>query len=322
MPALDVLMPRASDDYVIAEIDKRYRLHKLWESKDPEALIEAIKNDVGFIISSPSTLPRIDGSFMSRFPNLKGVVNFGVGYDVVDVAWARAHHIEVTHTPNVLNAEVADFALGLLLSVVRQIPQADQFCRQGTWAARRFERSPSLIGRKMGILGLGRIGKEIARRSAAFGLDIAYHGRHKQDVPYLYYETFKNMAEDCDILMLVAPASPETHHIVNAEILNALGPDGIVVNVGRGSLIDQDALIDALEKKTILSAALDVFEGEPHIPERLKALPHVVLTPHIGSSSHKTIRAIGQLVLDNLEALMNGKPPLTPVPGVAPGPFV
>lgn len=313
MSAFDVLMPKALDPYAVEEIEKNYRLHKLWEAPDPKALIADRRNDVGFIVCSPSS-PPIDAALMGQFPNLKGVVNFGVGYDVVDVAWARAHNIIVTNTPNVMNAEVADFAMGLLLAVTRQIPQADQFARQGKWVLGRFPRSASLARRKMGILGLGRIGKEIAKRAQAFDLDIAYHGRHRQDVPYTYYPSFFDMATACDILMLVAPATAETFHIVDQKILEALGPDGLLVNVGRGSLINPNALIEALETGKILSAALDVYEDEPHIPARLRSLPQVVLTTHIAASSRKTVRAMGDLFLENLAALMKGLPPPTPVP--------
>lgn len=314
MKNVHVLMPVALDNFVVESIEQGYRLHKLWEAADPVALLEKIRGDVQFIISRPGGAI-IDGTFMSQFPNLKAVCNFGVGYDPVDAKWAGANGVYVTNTPDVLNAEVADMSMGLLISVIRQIPQADKFVREGRWVHENFPYSASLIGRTMGILGLGRIGKEIAKRAEAFGIKVVYHGRHKQEgVPYAYYDRLVDMARASDILMVIAPGTAETKHIVNRGILDALGPDGVLINMARGSLIDEEELIAALRDGRILSAGLDVYKVENHVDQRLIDLPQVVLLPHVGSSSALTRRAIGQLVLDNLAALSDGKAPLTPVP--------
>ena len=315
MSQIDVLMPAPMQSYVYDGIVGRYRIHRLWEAADPQALLNEIKGDVQFILTSPMGL-KITPEYMSQFPKLKGVINFGVGYDAIDARWAGEHGIIVTNTPDVLNAEVADCALGLTLSVIRQLPQADRFVRDGQWASgHEFPLTASLAGRTMGIMGLGRIGKEIARRAEAFGLKIIYNGRHKQEgVAYPYYASLKEMAAACDILMLIAPGTAETRHVINAEVLEALGPEGVLINMARGSLIDDDALIEALEQRKILSAGLDVYTAEYKVPERLKALPHVVLLPHVGSSSVATRKAISKLVVDNLDALAQGQRPLTPVP--------
>lgn len=313
MKSVDVLMTNQMASFVVKNVESRYRLHKLWEAEDPQALIDKIAGDVQFIMCTLSGTS-VDGAFMSQFPKLKGVVNYGVGYDCVDAKWAGEHGIVVTNTPDVLNNEVADLSLGLTLAVIRQIPRADRFVREGAWEKGGFPLTASLAGRTMGILGLGRIGKAIAKRAEAFGLKVVYHGRHRQDgVAYSFYANFKEMARACDILLLIAPGTAETHHIVNAEILEALGPEGVLINMARGSLVDQDALIAALEAGTILSAGLDVYAQEPHVPQRLIDLPQVVLLPHVGSASVVTRTAIGQLVIDNLDALAEGKRALTPV---------
>jgi lactate dehydrogenase-like 2-hydroxyacid dehydrogenase len=238
----------------------------------------------------------------------------GVGYDIVDAKWAGEHGIIVTNTPDVLNEEVADLAIGLLLATVRQIPQCDRYLRAGKWLEKPYPLTATLRERTMGILGLGRIGKAIAKRAEAFGIAIAYHGRNQQaDVPYAYHPTLAGLAEACDILMIIAPGGPETRNIVNKEILEALGPNGILINVARGTLVDEPALITALREGKILSAGLDVFADEPRVPQELIDMEQVVLLPHVGSASHHTRNAMGQLVVDNLASWAAGKGPLTPV---------
>ena len=220
----------------------------------------------------------------------------------------------MTNTPDVLTDEVADLAVGLLIATVRQLPQVDRYLREGRWLEKAYPLTATLRGRKVGILGLGRIGKAVAKRLEAFGLPISYHGRNKQaDVPYTYYPTLTELAAAVDVLVSVAPGSAETDKIVNAEVFRALGPDGIFVNVGRGSVVDEPALIEALRSKTIRSAGLDVFTDEPRVPKELIDMEHVVLLPHVGSASVETRRAMGQLVVDNLASWFDGKGPLTPV---------
>ncbi len=214
-----------------------------------------------------------------------------------------------------LTGEVADLALGLLIATVRQLPQVDRYLREGKWLKGPYPLTTTLRGRKVGILGLGRIGKAIARRLEACDLEIEYHGRKPQpDVKYRYHPTLLGLAKNCDVLMVVASGGAETRHMVNKEVLEALGPDGIVINVGRGTVIDEAALVKALQDKKILSAGLDVFEDEPRVPAELIAMDHVVLLPHVGSASVHTRNAMGQLMVDNLVSWFAGKGAITPVP--------
>jgi lactate dehydrogenase-like 2-hydroxyacid dehydrogenase len=258
----------------------------------------------------------LDEAYMRQYPKLEIISSFGVGYDNIDAKAAARLGITVTNTPGVLDDEVADTALGLMIMTVRQLPQSERYLHAGQWTAKgAYPLSPSLRGRTVGILGLGRIGKAIATRVRAFGLDVVYHGRHAQaDVPYRYYSSLVDMAKASDVLIVVAPGGPGTRHIINAEVLQALGPDGVLINVARGSLVDEKALIEALRNKTILAAGLDVFENEPSVPQELIALENTVLLPHVGSASVKTRRAMAECVVSNLFAWADGKPPLTPVP--------
>ncbi len=258
---------------------------------------------------------RIDGAFVEPMPRLELVSSYGVGYDHIDAAELARRGIIATHTPDVLTDEVADLALGLLIATVRQLPQVDGYLRAGQWLKAPYPLTTTLRGRKVGILGLGRIGKAIAKRLEAFELEVEYHGRKQQpDVKYRFHPQLIDMVRACNVLMVVASGGAETRHIVNAEVLDALGADGIVINVGRGSVIDEAALIKALQDKRILSAGLDVFEHEPHVPAELIAMEHVVLLPHVGSASVHTRNAMGQLVVDNLLSWFTGKGVLTPVP--------
>lgn len=244
---------------------------------------------------------RVDDALMARLPDLEIVANFGVGYDTVDAAAAARRGVMVTNTPDVLNEEVADLTLGLLLATVRDIVQADRFVRAGGWKAAAFPLGPTLRDRTVGILGMGRIGKAIARRLDAFSVPVVYHTRRPQpDVSYRYYPHLVDMARAVDVLVVIVPGGPATRHLVNAEVLAALGPDGIFINVARGTVVDEAALLAALKERTILAAGLDVFEDEPNVPEGFLALDNVVLLPHVGSSTRYTRGAMGQLVVDNI----------------------
>ncbi len=314
MKPLDVLMPAAGMGVVAELIEERLPLHRLWLEPDRDAWIAEHGPSIRAIASAGGH-GRIDEALMRRLPSLEIVASFGVGYDHVDARWAGEHGIIVTHTPGVLDDEVADVAMALTIMAIRQLPQAERYLRAGQWLKASFPLTASLRGRILGILGLGRIGRAIARRADAFGLAVVYHGRQAQpDVPYRYYPSLTAMAEACDILMVAAPGGPKTRHIVNAKVLGALGPDGVLVNIARGSLVDELALIDALRSNAILAAGLDVFENEPKVPAALIALDNVVLLPHVGSASVKTRHAMAQCVLDNLLAWSKGKPPLNPVP--------
>jgi lactate dehydrogenase-like 2-hydroxyacid dehydrogenase len=297
---------------VVQGLERQFTLHKAWQAPDKDAFMREVGPEIRGVALGGHT--RVDAAFLDRFPKVEIVSSFGVGYDYIDAAEAGRRGVMVTNTPDVLTDEVADLTVGLLIATVRQLPQADRYLREGRWLEKAYPLTATLRGRRVGILGLGRIGKAVATRLEAFGLPIAYHGRNRQaDVAYDYYPTLVGLAEAVDILISVAPGSAETDRIVNAEVFRALGPDGIFVNVGRGSVVDEPALVEALRSKTILSAGLDVFTDEPNVPAELIAMEHVVLLPHVGSASVETRRAMGQLVVDNLASWFAGKGPLTPV---------
>jgi lactate dehydrogenase-like 2-hydroxyacid dehydrogenase len=294
-------------------VAKAFTLTKLWEQPDEAAFLKA--HGGSFRAIAGGAKRRIDEDFLKPLNKLEFIANFGVGYDGVDAAWCGKNNIIVSNTPDVLTDEVADLAMGLLLATVRQLPQSDAFLRRGEWLKGAFPLTTTLRNRTMGIFGYGRIGKAIAQRAEAFGIKIVYHGRNKQDdVPYPYFSDLKEMAKSVDILLSMAPGGESTKHKINAEVLQALGPNGILISVGRGSVVDEAALVHALKSGAILSAGLDVFEDEPRVPQALIDVPHTVLLPHVGSASHYTRGLMGQLVVDNLISWFSGKGPLTPVP--------
>lgn len=256
-------------------------------------------------------------AFIDALPNLEAIASFGVGYDGVDVAAAARRDIVVTNTPDVLNDEVADTAVALLINTVRQLPQAEGWLRQGRWVTDGpFPLSPlSLKGRHVGIHGLGRIGIEISRRLEPFKVKISYHTRRpRPDVPYGYYPSLIQLAEAVDTLISIVPRTAETEKSIDADVLKALGPNGVLVNVGRGTTVDEAALIAALQDGTIAAAGLDVFENEPNVPQALLELPNVSLLPHVASASVPTRNAMADLVADNLIAWFRTGRALTPVP--------
>jgi len=246
---------------------------------------------------------------MDRLPKLEIIANFGVGYDTIDTKAAKQRNIRVTNTPNVLNDAVAELTLGLMIGLARRIPQADQFVRQGKWTRSGYHLLGELNGKTVGILGLGRIGKEIALRCQAMKMRVVYHGRRRQaDEPYIYYDKLVDMARDADWLVLIAPGGKGTDKIVSREVLEALGPEGFIVNMARGTLIDEPAMVELLQSGKLGGAALDVFEKEPQVPEALFGLDNVVLSPHQGSATHQTRNKMGDLVVANLEAQFAGEP--------------
>lgn len=308
----DILLLKAMQPEVMAVLAPRFRLHRLDEAQDKAAFFA----QVGPLIRGMAVgaMAPIDRTLLEKLPRLEIVSSFGVGYDTIDVSEAARRGIVVTHTPDVLSDEVADLALGLLLATVREIPKAERHLRAGLWPKGSYRLTASLRERRIGILGLGRIGRAIARRLEGFGVEIAYFGRRKQDVPYTYHASLLEMARAVDTLMIVAPGGPETDRIVDEAVLASLGPEGIVVNVARGSIVDEPALIAALKKGTIRGAGLDVFHGEPNISEDFLTLDNVVLLPHVGSGSVQTRKAMGQLLVDNLLSWFDNKGALTPVP--------
>jgi len=298
----------------MAALEREFTLHRLWEARDPETAIDGLATTVRFIAAGAHA--PVDEALIKRLPRLEIVANFGVGYDSVDAVAAARHGVMVTNTPDVLNEEVADLALGLLIATVREIPQADRYLREGRWLKAAYPLTHgTLRGRTLGIVGLGRIGKAIARRAEAFGLKIAYHARREQPgTGYDYHPTLLGLAEAVDTLMLMVPGGPETRNMINGEVLKALGPNGILINMARGTVVDEAALVQALASKQILAAGLDVFAEEPKVPEGLIGLDNVVLLPHVGSASLHTREAMGQLLVDNLVSWRDGKGPVTPVP--------
>jgi lactate dehydrogenase-like 2-hydroxyacid dehydrogenase len=310
----DVLITGPVMPLIREGLEARFTVHKLHEAADREAYLAAHAQKIRALVGGHGH-GRIDGAFMARFPRLGIVGNFGVGYDGVDAAWAGKHGIVVTNTPDVLTDEVADLALGLLIATIRRLPQADRYLREGRWLKAAFPLSASLREKSMGILGLGRIGRAIAKRAEAFGIALAYHGRNPQpDVPYRYYADLETMARDVDILMVIAPGGAETRGIVSRAVMEALGPAGTLINVARGTLVDEPAMVELLQAGRLGAAGLDVFEKEPHVPEALFGMENVVLLPHIGSASHYTRNRMGQLVVDNIVSFAEGRGPLTPVP--------
>jgi lactate dehydrogenase-like 2-hydroxyacid dehydrogenase len=261
------------------------------------------------------TSRRVDGALMQRLPRLEIVSSFGVGYDHVDANWAAAHGITVTNTPDVLTEEVADTALGLLLCTVRELPQAERHVRAGKWLERDYPLSKaSLRSSTVGLVGMGRIGQAIARRLEAMRVPVVYHSRRPAaGVSYRYYPQLLDMARDVNVLLVITPGGEATRNLINAEVLAALGREGILINMARGSIVDERALIEALKGKTIMAAGLDVYANEPQVPPDLIAMEQVVLFPHLGSASVTTRSRMDQLVVDNLLAWAAGRPPLTPV---------
>ncbi len=267
--------------------------------------------DTRFVAASGGWVP---AEVFQALPKLEIVSCFGVGYDGVDIAAAKAAKVPVTNTPDVLNDCVADTTMGMVLGAMRKFPQADRFVRDGSWLKGGQALTTSVHHKKMGIAGLGRIGKTIAKRAQGFDMEIAYYGRSKQaDVPFKYFADIADMAAWCDVLVVITPGGAATRNMIDARVLKALGPKGYLVNISRGSVVDEPALIEALKTGAIAGAGLDVFADEPRVPEALLALDNVALAPHVGSATNETRDAMGNLVVDNLVAVKNGQKPLTPV---------
>lgn len=290
-------------------IFERYTAHRLYEQKDHHAFFKAHCADIRAVAGSYVT-----AELMDSLPNLEMISNFGVGYDSIDINAAKARKIRVTNTPDVLNDAMAELTIGLMIALARKIPQADQFVREGKWASGNFPLQSELTGKTVGILGLGRIGKEIASRCLAMKMRVVYHARNRQTTsPYVYYDNLVEMARDADWLVVITPGGPGTERIVNREVLSALGSSGMLVNMARGSVVDEPVLVEMLSEGELGGAALDVFEHEPKVPHVLLGLDNVVLSPHQGSATRQTRHAMGALVVANLDAHFAGEPLLTPV---------
>jgi len=292
----------------------QFVLHQFETTGDLERLTPEVAAKVRGLAITYNTV-RGDAKTLARFPKLEIVASFGVGYDHVDVAYARDHDIMVTNTPDVLTEEVADIAMGLLIATLREFVKADRYLRSGLWQMQQYPLSVgSLRDRKVGMVGMGRIGQAIARRLDASKVPVVYHTRNAvAGLSYKHYPDLIEMAKAVDTLVVIVPGGPGTTKMINADVMKALGPRGVIINVARGTVVDEQAMIAALKSGTILAAGLDVFEREPNVPDELKAMQNVVLLPHIGSASVVTRNAMDQLVVDNLKAWFAGKPPLTPV---------
>lgn len=315
----DILLVGPPKPVFIKGLEPAFTVHRLIDAKDREAFLAGIAGRVRAFAVTYSN-QKVSAELMARFPALEIVSTFGVGYDHVDARWAGAHGIVVTNTPDVLNEEVADTALGLLLCTVREFPQAERYLRAGQWQQQHYPLTrATLRDRTVGMLGMGRIGKAIARRLDAFAVPVVYHSRKPQaGVAYRHYPNLVAMAHDVDTMIVIVPGGPDTRNLVDAAVLDALGPNGILINVARGSVVDEAALIAALRDRRILAAGLDVFANEPKVPAELIAMENVVLFPHLGSASVYTRTQMDQLVVDNLLSWACGKGPLTPVPEALP----
>ena len=290
-----------------AQLDAEFTPHLQAAVDADPALAQRIR---GIVTRSNVKVP---AEVLATLPALEIIATFGVGYDGLPLAAAAARGIPVTNTPDVLNSAVAELCVGMLLGLLRRLPASDRFVRDGQWPHGVMPLGVSLSGKRVGIVGLGRIGKDIARRLEPFGVTLAYYGRSDQHIAYRYEADLVQLATDSDILIVAAPGGPETDKLIDRTVLDALGTRGYLINIARGSLVDEAALIAALEEKTLGGAALDVFEREPHADARLAALDNVLLAPHLGSATVETRQAMMDLVLDNLRAHFAGQPLRTPV---------
>jgi len=311
---IDLLVHGPNKPIVDNGFSDQFVLHHFETTHDLERLTPEVAAKVRGMAITYNTV-RGDAKTLARFPKLEIISAFGVGYDHVDAAYARDHNIMVTNTPDVLTEEVADIAMGLLICTLREFIKADKYLRSGLWQTQQFPLSVgSMRDRKVGMVGMGRIGQAIARRLEASRVPVVYHTRKPAPgISYKHYPDLIEMAKAVDTLVVIVPGGPSTTKMVNAEVMKALGPRGVIINVARGTVVDEQALVAALKSGTILAAGLDVFEKEPHVPDELKTMQNVVLLPHIGSASVVTRNAMDQLVVDNLKAWFAGKPVLTPV---------
>ena len=307
----EILVPNPIMPSTDEALEQAFTVHWLSKADDPAAMLA----EVGPRVRGIALHGACDAAMMQACPNLEIVSSFGVGYDGVDVAHAKANNIRVCNTPDVLNDAVAEMTFALMIGLCRKIPQTDAYVRAGRWAGEgNYAFTQELTGATVGILGLGRIGKEFAARCQAFKMRVVYHGRNEQPYqPYVYYGDLEAMARDVDWLVCIAPGGEGTRGIISRRVLEAMGPKGSLVSIGRGTSVDQTAMVEMLQSGALGGAALDVFEDEPNVPQALYGLDNVVLSPHQGSATHKTRWAMGDLVVRNLKAHFAGEPLISPV---------
>lgn len=303
---IDVLQIIPLHPDVQSVLESRYRVHQMDQ-------LDKVAGSVRAIVTNSHSGP--DQALIDRLPKLEIIASASAGFDGIDVAYARSKGIPTTSTPDVLNADVADLAIALMTMVSRRLLACDEYVRDGHWAnGTPFPLTWRVSGKRVGIVGLGRIGREIGRRVAAMNCTIGYHSRNKvADAPYRHYPDLMELARDSDFLVVMVPYNAQTHHIVDAKVMAALGAKGILINIARGGVVDEDAMVELLVQGKLGGAGLDVFAHEPHVPQALLAMDNVVLEPHVGSATFETRRRMGQLVLDNLEAWFAGKPLLTQI---------
>lgn len=293
-------------------LENEFTLIRLWQEKDPEAVLREQRDNIIAIVAM-HYVP-VSRTLIESLPNLEIISTFSVGTDHIDLEAAAERDIKVTNTPDVLCQETADTGLALLLAVARRVVEGDLYVRVGKWLNGPMPLGVTLSNKTVGIVGLGGIGSKVAKRCAAFDMNVVYYGpRKKPDYDYKYYDDIQAMATDCDYMILTCPGGEATHHLIDVNVLDALGEDGILINIARGSVVDQAALINALEIGTIKAAGLDVYDNEPHVPEALISMDNVVLLPHIGSGTFETRHIMGQLVVNNIKAHFEGEPLLTEV---------
>lgn len=308
----DILMIGPMMPHVMTALEEAYTVHRMWEANDAAALVREIGGQIQGIATDGHRGASAD--LMGQLPNLEIVSCYGVGTDAIDLKAAADRKIIVTNTPNVLNDDVANMAVALVLATSRELVKNDAHVRSGRWLKGAASLTRSIRGKTVGILGLGRIGKDIAQKLTVFGCEISYHGRAEQpDQSYSYFNNLTDMAQSSDYLIAICPGGPATDKIVNRDVLEALGPNGTFINVARGSVVDEPALVAALQSGALGAAGLDVFADEPNVPSELLTMDNVVLQPHQGSGTVETRRAMGDLVVDNLAAHFAGKAVLTPV---------
>lgn len=304
--ALSNLLPAG-----LEPLEPEFTVLRLWKEKDPEAAIQKHQSDIVAIITGPGRT--VSRKLIEALPNLEIISVFAVGTDNVDLDAARERGVAVTNTPGVTTADTADTAIALMLCLARRIVEGDAYVRVGKWPNGPLPLGVSLAGKTVGIVGLGAIGRAVAQRAEAFGMQAVYHGPRDKGLAYRFYPQLLEMAQDADFLVLCCPAGPETRHMVDGKVLKALGPEGFLVNVARGSIVDVDALLVALSNKFIAGAGLDVYDNEPVVPEAFFSMDNVVLLPHIGSATAETRGKMAHLVIENIRAHFNGEPLKTPV---------